>query len=89
MRTLAEKYDCLFVDVFSPTEGCAWLICDRVHFNDVGQRVLGHLVFDTLATNCSFVGRKSGRLTTESGFDITNTGGTNGMSRMIREWLGR
>jgi hypothetical protein len=62
---------------------------DQDHFNDVGQRILGLMVFNTIACNCSFIGKKSSRIEHEGGVDISNTGGTNGMSRMIGGWLGR
>ena len=90
IEKIAATYECLFVDLFTTTVGCTWLLNDdHVHFNDVGQRVLGQLVFTTIARNCSFIGKKSKRMEQEGVFGINNTGGTNGMSRMIRDWLGR
>jgi lysophospholipase L1-like esterase len=90
MRALAERHDCLFVDLYALTENCLWLINDdQVHFNDVGHRVIGQAVFNAVAQNCSFVGRKSSRLAKEGSLDITNTGGTQCTSRMIQFWLGR
>jgi hypothetical protein len=84
---LARKQGCLFVDLFTPTENCVWLLHeDQCHYNDIGQRVLGQIVFNTIACNCSFVAEKSERIAREGGFDIVNTGGTQGMSRMIRGW---
>ena len=90
MRELSEKYGCLFVDLFSPTEDCTWLLHDdQCHYNDAGQRVMGLIVFTAMACSCSFIGRKSKRLQREGGFDTSNTGGTGGMSRMIEGWLER
>ncbi|MBN1836037.1 MAG: hypothetical protein JW820_09320 [Spirochaetales bacterium] len=90
MRRLAERYGCLFVDLFSPTEDSVWLLHeDHCHYNDVGQRVLGNSVFGAIAANCSFVAAKSRRLAAEGSFDTTNTGGTQAQSRMIQGWLGR
>jgi lysophospholipase L1-like esterase len=90
IERIAAMYECLFVDLFSPTVGCTWLLHDdQDHFNDVGQRVLGQLVFNAIACNCSFVGKKSKRIEHEGTFDITNTGGTSCMSRTIQDWLGR
>jgi lysophospholipase L1-like esterase len=90
MKKLAEKYGCLFVDLFTPTEDCLWLMHnDQCHYNDVGQRVLGQLVFNAIACNCSFIGTKSARVGREGNFDIDSTGGTQGMSRMISGWHNR
>jgi lysophospholipase L1-like esterase len=90
IEKVAREYTCLFVDLFSPTEGCTWLLHDdHVHFNDVGQRLIGQIVFNAIACNCSFIGKKSQRIAEGGKFDITNTGGTQGMSRMIRDWLKR
>jgi len=90
IEKLADKYGCLFVDLFTPTEGCTWLLHDdHCHYNDVGQRVLGHIVFNTIACNCSCIGEKSRRIASHGDFDISNTGGTQGMSRMIAGWLER
>jgi lysophospholipase L1-like esterase len=90
IEKLADKYGCLYVDLFTPTENCTWLMhSDQCHFNDLGQRVLGMIIFSVISSNCSFIGAKSARLMTEGGFDIINTGGTQGMSRMIKGWLER
>jgi hypothetical protein len=90
IEKIANDHGCLFVDLFSPTEGCTWLLHDdQVHFHDVGQRVIGQIVFNAIACNCSFIGKKSQRIASEGKFDISNTGGTQGMSRMLRDWLKR
>lgn len=62
---------------------------DQCHFNDVGHRVIGQAVFNTIAASCSFVGRKSIRQAREAGLDVTNTGGTSSTSRMVHHWLHR
>jgi lysophospholipase L1-like esterase len=90
MGELAEKYGCVFVDLFTQTEGCYWLLHDdHCHYNDVGQKVLGLIVFNAIASSCSFIGGKSRRIADAGGFDTSNTGGTRGMSRMIEGWLER
>ena len=90
IRNVAEKHDCLFVDLFTPFESSIWLLTtDQCHYSDVGQRVLGNAVFQTIAANCSFVGAKSRAIELEGGFTVYNTGGTQGMSRMRRLWHGR
>jgi len=90
IEKVAGEYGCLFADLFTPTEGCTWLLhSDQCHYNDVGHKILGQVVFNVIACNCSLIGNKSRRIAAEGGFDTTNTGGTNGMNRMIRGWLGR
>jgi len=87
MREIAEKYGCIFVDLFTANEGAMWLLNDdMIHYNDVGQRVIGQLVFNAIAARCSFVGRKSTRQAREGKFSIANTGGTNAMSKWIEIW---
>ena len=90
IRGLADTYNCVFVDFYTPIKKCTWLLSDdQCHFNDIGHRILGNLVFHGIAANCSFIGKKSLRLSREGGFGTENTGGTNGMSRMIDKWLKR
>jgi lysophospholipase L1-like esterase len=90
IQELAAKYGCIFVDLYTPTENCIWLLHDdHCHYNDIGQRVLGMFVFNAIACACSFTSLKSTRLAREGDFGITNTGGTQGMSRMIKGWLER
>jgi len=46
-------------------------------------------VFNAIACSCSFTAAKSRRLVRDGDFGITNTGGTQAMSRMIQGWLER
>ena len=90
IRDLAERAECLFVDVFSPFEGSSWLLTDdHCHYSDIGQRVLGLAVFQAIAANCSFIGTKSLQIARQGDFTVRNTGGTQGMSRMNQLWRGR
>jgi lysophospholipase L1-like esterase len=90
IKNLALKYDCLFIDLFTPTENCIWLLNeDHDHFNDVGQKTIGQIVFTKIATSCSFIGKKSKRIEIEGNFDITNTGGTGAQSKSIKGFLNR
>jgi lysophospholipase L1-like esterase len=51
---LAEKLDCLYVDVLSAMSGADWMVhFDGVHSNDLGHRVVANKVFEVLASNCS------------------------------------
>jgi len=90
MQGLAERRSCLFVNLYALTEDCLWLMNDdQCHFNDAGHRVMGQAVFNCIASNCSFLGRKSIRQAREAGWDVSNTGGTHGTSRMAQFWLHR
>ena len=90
IRNVAERHECLFVDLFTPFESSIWLLTtDQCHYSDVGQRVLGNAVFQTIAANCSFVGAKSRAIELEGAFTVHNTGGTQGLSRMHKLWHGR
>jgi lysophospholipase L1-like esterase len=54
IRKLAEKLDCLFVDLLSAYGGADWMVHhDGVHANDLGHRVVANKVFEVLASNCS------------------------------------
>jgi hypothetical protein len=54
MRQLAEKLDCLFVDLLSAYGEAGWLVHhDGVHANDLGHRVVANKIFEVLASNCS------------------------------------
>ncbi|MBI3922666.1 MAG: SGNH/GDSL hydrolase family protein [Armatimonadetes bacterium] len=53
-RQLAERLDCLFVDLLSAYSEADWLVHhDGVHANDLGHRIVANGVFEALASNCS------------------------------------
>lgn len=85
---LAGRYDCLFVDTYGPLRGSLWLIHegDNVHYTDIGQHVLGSLVFATIAANSSFLALKSRAAYSEGGLALQHTGGTNAMPDVVRTW---
>ena len=59
MREIAERYDRIFVDLLTAAEEAAWLLNDdKCHYNDVGQRVLGFLVFNAIAGKRSLIEKK-------------------------------
>jgi lysophospholipase L1-like esterase len=53
---LAEELGCILADVWA-AEGCAdWIIHpDTVHANELGHLIIGHRVFEAIATHCSGV----------------------------------
>ncbi len=54
MRKMAERLDCLFVDLLSAYGEADWLVHhDGVHANDIGHRVVANRIFEVLASNCS------------------------------------
>ncbi len=54
IRQLAEQRRCLLADVWAGQGEADWLIHpDGVHANRVGQLVIAHRVFETLAHHCS------------------------------------
>jgi lysophospholipase L1-like esterase len=54
IRQLAEKLDCLFVDLLSAYGDADWLVhFDGCHANDLGHRVVANKIFEVLASNCS------------------------------------
>ena len=54
IKQLAEKLDCLFVDLLSSYREADWLVHhDGVHANDLGHRVVANKIFEVLASNCS------------------------------------
>jgi len=54
IRDLAGKYDALVADIWEAEGGAPWLVHpDTVHANRLGHTLIGHCVFQTVATNCS------------------------------------
>ena len=53
-RALAERLDCLFVDLLAAHGNADWTVHhDGVHANDLGHRIVANEVFRVLASNCS------------------------------------
>ena len=51
---LAEANDCLFADVWTGQRAADWLIHpDGVHANKVGNLIIAHRIFETIAQHCS------------------------------------
>ncbi len=58
IKQLASDEDCLLSDVWQAEGMADWLINpDGVHANKVGNLIIGHRVFETLAQNCSALSR--------------------------------
>ena len=53
---LAEKYDALVADIWKAEGGAPWVMAsDTVHANRLGHTLIGHCVFQAVATHCSGV----------------------------------
>lgn len=51
---LAEKLDCLFVDLLGAYRNADWLVhFDGCHANDLGHRIVANKIFEVLASHCS------------------------------------
>lgn len=54
IKGVAEKTDCLFVDLLASYREADWLVHhDGVHANDLGHRLVANRIFEVLATSCS------------------------------------
>lgn len=80
IRQLADANGCLLADVWE-AEGLAdWLINpDGVHANRVGNFIIAHRVFETLARHCS------GLAVATQAYDVTTEWGTSVIARRA-EW---
>jgi len=59
IRQLAEATGCLLADIYEAQGGADWVVHpDTVHANDLGHRLIGHRVFEAIATNCSGIAAK-------------------------------
>ncbi len=63
IRQLAQEHGCLLADIWAAEGQADWVIHpDTVHANDLGHRLIGHRVFESIAQHCSGV---AARLTRE------------------------
>ena len=54
IRALARRYDCVVADVWQAEGGADWLIHpDGVHANRVGNLLIAHRIFETIARHAS------------------------------------
>lgn len=56
IRQIAEACECVVADIWAAEGRADWVIHpDTVHANDLGHRLIGHRVFEAVATRCSGV----------------------------------
>jgi lysophospholipase L1-like esterase len=54
IKQMAQKNDCLFVDLLGTYNQADWLVhYDGLHSNDLGHRLCANKIFEMLASNCS------------------------------------
>ena len=76
VRLVAEKCGALFVDVQAAMGGAGWTLNpDCCHPNDLGHVLIGHAVFQVLATRCPTLGDKTLREIEQFAVSTENTGG--------------
>ena len=57
---VAEKKDCLYVDLLSAYQETDWMIhYDGVHANDLGHRIVANRIFEKIAQNCSGIAKQT------------------------------
>jgi len=58
IRQVAEAHDALVADIWAAQALAPWIMDpDTVHANALGHTLIGHRVFETVATNCSGAAR--------------------------------
>ena len=60
IRSLAQEYGCLFVDLLEPYRRADWLVHhDGCHANDLGHRIVANKIFEVLASSCSGLAKET------------------------------
>jgi lysophospholipase L1-like esterase len=76
VRLVADRCGALFVDVQAAMGGADWTLNpDCCHPNDLGHVLIGHAVFQVLATRCPPLGDKTLREIERFAVSTENTGG--------------
>ena len=59
IRQLADQHGCIVADIWAAQGQADWVVHpDTVHANDLGHLLIGHRVFEAIATRCSGVAAK-------------------------------
>jgi lysophospholipase L1-like esterase len=76
VRLIADRCGVLFADVQAAMGGAEWTLNpDCCHPNDLGHVLIGHAVFQVLATHCPVLGDKTVREIERFSVSTENTGG--------------
>jgi lysophospholipase L1-like esterase len=74
VRQLAEEHGCILADIWAAEGQANWLIHpDTVHANDLGHLLIGHRVFEALATHCSGVAARVTAELADARAEVTRT----------------
>lgn len=84
---LAARRGALFVDALAIMGGADWLLNpDCCHLNDLGHTLVGHAIFQALATHCQGMAITTLRVAKERDVSISNTGGTDTNQEIQELW---
>ncbi len=87
IRLVARRQDALFVDALAILNGAGWTLnTDCCHLNDLGHVLIGHGVFQVIATHCSGVGAATMQQIDDLAISILNTGGTDADDEIRDLW---
>jgi lysophospholipase L1-like esterase len=76
IRLVAKRNGALFVDVQAAMGGADWTLNpDCCHPNDLGHVLIGHAIFQVLATRCPGLGDRTQREIEQFAVSVENTGG--------------
>jgi lysophospholipase L1-like esterase len=74
IRQLAEETGCILADVWEAEGQADWLVHpDTVHANDLGHLLIGHRVFEAIASHCSGVAARVTAELAEARTEVTRT----------------
>lgn len=68
IKQLAEKNGCILADIYDAQGKADWIVPpDGVHSNDLGHRLIGNRVFESIANHCPGLSVKTSRIIKEKG----------------------
>jgi lysophospholipase L1-like esterase len=88
IKLIAQKYKMPFVDALEVLQGADWMLHpDACHLNDLGHVLIGHAIFQAIATCTSSLAQKTLRIIDEDAVTTLNTGGTDTDVEIQNLWL--
>lgn len=87
IRSVARRCGALFVDALAIMNGAGWTLNpDCCHLNDLGHVLIGHGIFQVIATHCAGVGARTMQQIDDHAISILNTGGTDADEEIRELW---
>jgi lysophospholipase L1-like esterase len=87
IRQVALRHGALFADAQAAMGNADWLLNpDCCHLNDLGHTLVGHAVFQTIATHCRGLATRTLSAIEELDVSIANTGGTDTDDEIQNLW---